>query len=63
MSIDIKKATRKTLLKDRERYEKFLEVCNKEQKPLMRRLIADIDFEIEERDRKRRYYLKRNNIK
>lgn len=63
MSIDIKKASRKLLLKDRERYEQFLEVCNIEQRPLMRRLIADIDFELEERYRKRQYYLKRNNIK
>lgn len=61
--IQINKATRKTLLKDRERYVKFLEVCIEEQKPLFKRLINDIDFELEERDRKRRYYLKRNNIK
>ena len=63
MSIDLRKASRKTLLKDRERYMNFFEICIEEQKPLIRRLIADIDFELEERDRKRQYYLKRNNIK
>lgn len=63
MTIDIKKATRKTLLKDRERYVNFIEVCIPEQRGVFKRLVADIDFEIEERDRRRRYYLKRNNIK
>lgn len=62
MSMDIKKATRKTLLNDRKRYENFLDICIPEQKNIFKKLIADIDFELEERDRKRRYYLKRNNL-
>ena len=63
MSIDFRKATRKTLLKDRQRYVNFLSICIPEQKPVIKRLIADIDFELEERNKRRLYYIKRNNIR